>query len=105
MSRKKKIPLPTRATHQSILPVVLAVLGFFYALPAQADRPGCEYKTIDVGKYGEKPLQNPPEIRSHNGVLTTDLVVQYSNPETLNVAGCPLHLRTYGGQLAVRRCA
>jgi len=99
MSRKKKIPLPTRATHQSILPVVLAVLGFFYALPAQADRPGCEYKTIDVGKYGEKPLQNPPEIRSHNGVLTTDLVVQYSNPETLNVAGCPLHLRTYGGQL------
>jgi FtsP/CotA-like multicopper oxidase with cupredoxin domain len=71
----------------------------FYADPASADTPGCEYKDIDVARYGEKPLQNPPDIVSRNGVLTTDLVAQYTDPNTLSIGGCPLHLRTYGGKL------
>jgi FtsP/CotA-like multicopper oxidase with cupredoxin domain len=79
--------------------VGLNLLALCYADPAAADKPGCEYKDIDVTRYGEKPFQNPPDIVSRNGVLATDLVAQYTDPNTLSVAGCPLHLRTYGGKL------
>jgi hypothetical protein len=39
---------------------------------------GCEYKDIDVTRFGQKPLQNPPEIVSRNGVLKPSLIVQYT---------------------------
>jgi FtsP/CotA-like multicopper oxidase with cupredoxin domain len=99
MSRKRKISISARGTNQQLLAVAIGVSALFRALPALADKPGCEYKTIDVAKYGEQPLKNPPEIRSSKGVLKTDIVVQYTDPERLIVAGCPIHLRTYGGQL------
>ena len=68
-------------------------------LAKRSVRPGCEYKDIDAAKFGEKPLQSPPEIRSANGVLKTDLHVRYTDPSTTSIAGCPVHLRTYDGQL------
>jgi FtsP/CotA-like multicopper oxidase with cupredoxin domain len=67
--------------------------------PAWADKTGCEYKDIDVARFGQKPFQNPPEIVSSNGALKTNLAVQYTNPATTTIADCPVHLRTYNGQL------
>jgi FtsP/CotA-like multicopper oxidase with cupredoxin domain len=66
---------------------------------AWADTPGCEYKTIDVLAYGERPLQNPPQVASRNGVLSATLAVEYTDPAKVKIAGCPVHLRTYGGAL------
>jgi FtsP/CotA-like multicopper oxidase with cupredoxin domain len=63
--------------------------------PAWADKSGCEYKEIDVALFGQKPFQNPPEIVSRNGLLKANLIMQYTN----SIAGCPVHLRTYNGQL------
>jgi FtsP/CotA-like multicopper oxidase with cupredoxin domain len=67
--------------------------------PAWADKSGCEYKEIDVARFGQRPFQNPPEIVSRNGLLKANLIVQYTNPDTTSIAGCPVHLRTYNGQL------
>lgn len=67
--------------------------------PAHADKAGCEYKDIDVAKYGQKPFQNPPEIVSVNGVLSTQLAVRYTDPTAISIGGCGVHLRTYNGQL------
>lgn len=67
---------------------------------ARADRAGCEYKDIDVARYGEKPFRNPPEVTSANGVLKTPLDVQYTDPDTVSIGGCGVKLRTYGGRLA-----
>lgn len=73
------------------------------ATPAAAQHtpsnPGCAYEPIDVEKYGKKPFQNPPEIRSANGRLETDLVVQYTDPRTTSLGGCPLTIRSYNGAL------
>jgi FtsP/CotA-like multicopper oxidase with cupredoxin domain len=76
-----------------------AVLATAYAGAARADKPGCEYKDIDVARFGEKPFQNPPEIVSSNGVLKTELVTEYTDPNTVSIAGCGVKLRTYGGRL------
>lgn len=84
-------------------PVKLALaIAWALATPlaAQADtNPLCAYDKIDVNKYGHQPFQNPPEIRSSNGVLTTPLEVKFTDPKTTSIAGCPVTLRTYNGQL------
>lgn len=36
---------------------------------------------------------------SRDGILSATLTVQYSDPATPKIAGCPVHLRTYGGKL------
>ncbi len=59
----------------------------------------CAYKKIDVKKYGGEDLRNPPNIRAENGRLVTDLNVQYTDPNTTSIGGCPVTLRTYNGQL------
>jgi FtsP/CotA-like multicopper oxidase with cupredoxin domain len=66
---------------------------------AYADKAGCEYKDIDVAKYGNKPFQNPREVVSKDGVLTGELVTRYTDPTTISIGGCGVRLRTYEGQL------
>lgn len=61
--------------------------------------PACAYQDIDVKKYGYVPFQNPPDIHSSNGVLTTSLNVQYTDPAATSIGGCPVTLRSYNGQL------
>jgi len=61
--------------------------------------PLCAFKPINLDQYGHKPFQNPPEIKSQNGMLNTTLGVQYTDPKTTSIAGCPVKLRTYNGQL------
>jgi FtsP/CotA-like multicopper oxidase with cupredoxin domain len=75
------------------------VLAAAFATAARADKAGCEYKDIDVAKYGEKPFQNPPQVVSHNGVLDTRLVAGYTDPNTVSIGGCGVKLRTYNGEL------
>lgn len=60
---------------------------------------GCEYKPIDVDKYGKQPFQNPPDLRAQNGRLETTLSVRYTDPKTTSIAGCGVKLRTYDGKL------
>ncbi|HEU0297931.1 MAG TPA: multicopper oxidase domain-containing protein, partial [Longimicrobium sp.] len=59
----------------------------------------CAYVPVDIDRYGRQPFQNPPEIRAQNGVLRTDLRVEYTDPRTTSLAGCPLTIRSYNGQL------
>lgn len=66
---------------------------------ACAEQPGCEYKDIDPAVYGNQPFKNPPLLSSQNGSLKTTLNVQYTDPKTTSLGGCPLTLRTYNGQL------
>ena len=70
-------------------------------LAAAATAPGgrCAFRDIDVNRYGKQPFRNPPEIRSQNGRIDTPLVVSYTDPATTSIGGCPVTLRTYGGQL------
>src|SRR5947207_1886499 len=80
--------------------LVLALSGVVtIAAPAYADRPGCEYQDIDVAKYGRKPFQNPPEIKSSNGTLSTELTTRFTDPNTVSIGGCGVKLRTYNGAL------
>jgi FtsP/CotA-like multicopper oxidase with cupredoxin domain len=71
----------------------------FVATPAFAEKPGCEYKDIDVQRYGGKPFQNPPEIVARGGMLSTALVTRYTDPAKISIGGCGVKLRTYGGEL------
>lgn len=59
-------------------------------------KPGCEYKDINLKKYGLKPFQNPDVIHSKNGELVTTLSVEYSDH---TIGGCDTHLRTYNGKM------
>ena len=68
------------------------------AMPALAERSGCEYRDIDVARYGSKPFQNPPEIVSRNGILTAELATRYTDPAAISIGGCGVTLRTYNGQ-------
>ena len=71
------------------------------AQAAAARRPGgkCAYVEANLDQYGKQPFRNPPEIRSVNGRLSTTLTVTYTNPATTSIAGCPVTLRSYNGQL------
>ena len=71
-------------------------------VPAPQPRaPGgaCAFRDVDVNRYGKQPFRNPPEIRSQAGRLHTTLAVRYTDPRTTSIAGCPVTLRTYNGQL------
>ena len=64
----------------------------------------CEYKDIKIaspkdGGYGLEPFQNPPDLRSKDGALVTELIAQYTDPHSTSIAGCPVTLRTYNGRL------
>ncbi|MEI9996458.1 MAG: multicopper oxidase domain-containing protein [Rhizomicrobium sp.] len=73
------------------------------AMPVRAAAPvtpGCAYQDIDLQKYGMQPFADAPVIRSDaNHVLTATLAIAYTDPATTSIAGCPVHLRTYNGQL------
>jgi len=79
--------------------VVIALVAAVFAGPAHAQKAGCEYKDIDVKAFGEKPFQNPPEIVSQNGVLSTELATRLTNPNSVSIGGCGVTLRTYNGAL------
>ena len=82
--------------------LVVCVFGAFLAVTGDAASAGpgaCDYRTIDIDQFGKKPFVNPPEIKPSNHVLSTTLQVLYSDPARISLAGCPLHLRTYNGQL------
>ncbi len=56
----------------------------------------CAYEQINIDKYGGAAFQNPPVIRSANGVLRTTLNLAYADNA---IAGCPVRLRNYNGAL------
>lgn len=74
------------------------ILGSSFAW-AGTINPNCAYKPIDINKYGGQPFQNPPGISAQNGRLDTTFNVQFTDPKTTSMAGCPVKLRTYNGQL------
>src|SRR6476659_4009729 len=79
--------------------VVVGLTAAIVTSTARAQKPGCEYKDIDVARFGEKPFQNPPEIVSKDGVLSTELATRLTNPNTVSIGGCGVMLRTYNGAL------
>jgi FtsP/CotA-like multicopper oxidase with cupredoxin domain len=94
--------LKQQTTSTGLKHVVFAVVCTVAAssnAPALADKVGCEYKDIDVARYGQQPLRNPPEIVSHAGILKIDLHAKYTDPATTSIAACPVRLRSYNGQL------
>lgn len=66
---------------------------------ARLRRNPCAFAEIDVRQHGFQPFRNPPEIRSTGRRLSTTLAVRYTDPGTTSIAGCPVTLRTYNGQL------
>ncbi len=79
--------------------VILALILGSSSVLAGNINPGCAYKPIDIDKYGNQPFRNPPDIRAQNGKLDTVFAVQFTEPKTTSIAGCPVKLRTYNGQL------
>lgn len=59
----------------------------------------CAYKNIDLNAYSGKDFKNPPVLSSSGGVLKMDLNVQYTDPATTSLGGCPLTLRSFNGTL------
>ena len=70
------------------------------ALSMEAQGP-CPYQPIDVNNpaIAGMPFQNPPELRSKDGVLQSDLAVEYTDPATVKLANCGLKLRSFNGEL------
>ncbi|MGK7908016.1 MAG: multicopper oxidase family protein [Synechococcus sp.] len=54
---------------------------------------------VDVDKFGYADLHEPETRMSSNGNLALDLNVTYTNPERNKIAGCPVKLRSYNGEL------
>src|SRR5262249_311046 len=59
----------------------------------------CAFQEIDPAKWGNQPLHNPPVEQAVHGRLQTTLTVQYTDPRTTSLGGCPVTLRTYNGAL------
>ena len=68
-------------------------------LTATANAGNCAFRPIDVERWGKQTFRNPPEIHAVGGRLSTTLAVQYTDPATTSIAGCPVKLRTYNGAL------
>lgn len=83
---------------QILLIVCTLLLGCSTTLAGKSYH-GCEYKPIDVDKYGKQPFQNPPDLRAQNGRLETTFTVRYTDPKTTSIAGCGVKLRTYDSKL------
>jgi len=79
--------------------IVLALILSSSSALAKNINPNCTYEPINIKKYGNQPFQNPPDIRAQNGRLDTTFNVQFTDPKTTSIAGCPVKLRTYNGQL------
>ena len=77
-----------------VMAAVLAAAGPQARADGHADP--CAYKPIDIDKYGGAAFQNPPVIRSENGVLRATLNLDYAEN---TIAGCPVRLRNYNGAL------
>ncbi|HEX2190282.1 MAG TPA: multicopper oxidase family protein, partial [Longimicrobiaceae bacterium] len=88
-------PLPPALLAAALL---LAATASAAAQTTPAGGP-CAYREIDPARWGNQPFRNPPEIRSANGALGTTLEVRYTDPDSTSIAGCPVTLRTYNGQL------
>lgn len=69
------------------------------ATPTPSPDPNCLYQPINILKYGGATFRNPPVLSSANGVLNATLRVTYTDPATTRIGGCPVHLRSYGGNL------
>lgn len=83
-----------------ILLVALQAVGGGTASAAAPVNPDCQYKEIDIQKYGLNPYADAPVIRSGaDHVLTATLDIAYTDPAKTSIAGCPVHLRTYNGAL------
>ena len=67
--------------------------------PAAATANPCAYKSIDLNKYGGEDFQNPPQLKSSNGVLKMGLDVKYTDPAKVSIGGCPLTLRSFNGAI------
>jgi FtsP/CotA-like multicopper oxidase with cupredoxin domain len=92
LSRDRTVPRAVFAPLPAALPQALAA--------ARGVRGGpCAFHTIDVRRYGFQPFRNPPELRASGGRLNTRLEVRYTDPRTTSIAGCPVTLRSYNGQL------
>lgn len=63
---------------------------------AETAKPGCEFKFLSPGYYGNKPFQPAEVVSSHDGRLQTTLQVEYQD---YKIAGCEAHLRSYDGNL------
>lgn len=96
---KRNTFFPNSNLNSLMCNVPLGILTLATAALSFNVQAGCEYKDIDPAQYGNQPFQNPPEIVSSMGALSTNLSVKYSNPTTTSLGGCPLKLRTYNGQL------
>jgi len=83
------IILSPNRNYLPLLKKVLILTAFSLPFNVQAAniQPGCEYKDIDIEKYGKQPFQNPPEIVSDKGVLDTKLTVHYTNSKTTSIGG------------------
>jgi FtsP/CotA-like multicopper oxidase with cupredoxin domain len=68
---------------------------------AAASNPACAYVDPDVTdtSVAGSPFQNPDEIQSVDGVLTTTLNVAFTDPSTIRIAGCGVRLRSYNGKI------
>ena len=85
---------------RKFVPPVLVFLALAAPVLAQGFTPGpCPFVPIDAKQYGNNPFLNPPEVRAVNGVLTTTLNVQYTDPQKVKIGGCGVQLRSYNGQL------
>jgi FtsP/CotA-like multicopper oxidase with cupredoxin domain len=85
-------PLPRGFAKPGTTPPVAAAAG--------VPNPACAYQPIDIQKYGMQPFTDAPVIASGpDHVLTTTLAIAYTDPARTQIAGCPVHLRTYNGQL------
>ena len=58
----------------------------------ESTNPRCAFTEIDA-TYAHRPFQNPEERGD------TTLTVQYTDPNSTTIAGCPVTLRTYDGLL------
>jgi FtsP/CotA-like multicopper oxidase with cupredoxin domain len=60
----------------------------------------CAYKPIDLNNpaIAGLPFQNPKSLASNNGILETQLEVEYTNP-SVKIADCGVKLRSFNGEL------
>src|SRR5262249_4821528 len=100
-SSSEETTMPQRTPVIVLWLLTMFIVGATPALLAQTTGPSnpCTFRDIDPAKWGNQPLHNPPVEQAVNGHLQTTLTVQYSDPRTTSLGGCPVKLRTYNGAL------
>ena len=66
---------------------------------AQPGAGPCDYKDIDIARYGYQDLRNPTESHAVGHRVRDTLTVQYTDPAKTTIAGSPVKLRGCNGQL------